>query len=64
MSTDTSERGLERLICTALTGSPCDPGGGAKEAVRERPASYSAGWVCGNPDDYDREAVTEESSDE
>ena len=27
MPTDTSERGLERLICTALTGSPCDPGG-------------------------------------
>ena len=26
MKTDTSERGLERLICTALTGSACDPG--------------------------------------
>ena len=25
MKTDTSERGLERLICTALTGYPCDP---------------------------------------
>ena len=25
MTTDTSERGLERLICTALTGDPCDP---------------------------------------
>ena len=24
MTTDTSERGLERLICSALTGSPCD----------------------------------------
>ena len=24
MTTDTSERGLERLICTALTGNPCD----------------------------------------
>jgi hypothetical protein len=23
--TDTSERGLERLICTALSGAPCDP---------------------------------------
>ncbi len=23
--TDTSEAGLERLICTALTGAPCDP---------------------------------------
>ena len=25
MPTDTSERGLERLICAAMTGSPCDP---------------------------------------
>ena len=24
MTTDTSERGLERLICNRLTGSPCD----------------------------------------
>ncbi len=53
MTTDTSETGLERLICTALTGHPCDtpPSG----AVRERPASYGAGWRCGRPHDYDRE---------
>ena len=25
MTTDTSERGLERLICTALAGHPCEP---------------------------------------
>ena len=25
MTTDTSERGLERLICTALVGHPCEP---------------------------------------
>ena len=25
MTTDTTEKGLENLICTALTGSPCDP---------------------------------------
>ena len=42
MTTDTSERGLERLICTALTGSPCDAGGSA-DAVHERPAAYGAG---------------------
>ncbi len=24
MTTDTSERGLERLICTALSGHPCE----------------------------------------
>jgi hypothetical protein len=27
MTTDTSERGLKRLICTALAGHPCVPGG-------------------------------------
>ena len=31
MTTDTSERGLERLICTALTGSPY------VRALRRRP---------------------------
>ena len=54
MTTDTSERGLERLICTALTGAPCDPGVPANR-VQERPASYAAGWICSAADDYDRE---------
>ena len=53
MTTDTSERGLERLICTALTGQSCDPT--QTDVVRERPSSYSAGWICGDPRDYDRE---------
>ena len=53
MTTDTSEKGLESLICTALTGSPCDPA--QSGVVRERPASYGVGWICGNPHDYDRE---------
>ena len=55
MTTDTSERGLERLICTALTGSPCDPGAGPAGSVHERPAIYGVGWICGDPGDYDRE---------
>ncbi|GMV06941.1 MAG: hypothetical protein AMXMBFR53_32160 [Gemmatimonadota bacterium] len=55
MITDTSERGLERLVCTALTGSACDPGTGEADGVRERPAAYGAGWICGAPEDYDRE---------
>ena len=53
MTTDTSERGLERLICTALTDRPCDPPGTG--AIHERPSSYGAGWICGDPQDYDRE---------
>ena len=53
MTTDTSEKGLETLICKALTGGPCDP---AQDGMaRERPASYGAGWIGGNPQDYDRE---------
>jgi type I restriction enzyme R subunit len=51
MTTDTSERGLERLICTALAGHPCEPNG----KVGERPATYSAGWIGGLPEHYDRE---------
>ena len=54
MSTDTSERGLERLICKALTGHPCDPP--AACTVGEPPAGYGGvGWSCGNPHDYNRE---------
>jgi len=55
MTSDTTERGLERLICTALTGAPCDAqqSGGT---VAYPPASYGgAGYICGRPGDYDRE---------
>ena len=54
MPTDTSERGLERLICTALAGHPCEPP--AAGTVAEPPAGYGGvGWSEGNPHDYDRE---------
>jgi type I restriction enzyme R subunit len=53
VKTDTSERGLERLICTALAGHPCDPPQPGE--LRERPAVYGAGWIAGDPHDYDRE---------
>ena len=54
MTTDTSERGLERLICTALTGHPCDPPreGPVAEVLR---GEGGTGWNGGNPQDYDRE---------
>ena len=52
-ATDTSEKGLERLICEALTGAPCDPPQGGM--LQERPAVYGAGWICGDPHDYDCE---------
>ena len=54
MTTDTSELGLERLVCTALTGRPCGPPreGHVAEAAR---GDGGTGWICGNPQDYDRE---------
>ena len=54
MSTDTTERGLERLICSDLTGNPCDPP--KKGTVGAPPAGYGGvGWSPGNPHDYDRQ---------
>ena len=55
MTTDTSERGLERLICTALTGAACDPGRASASRTTSDPSTYGAGWICGEPEDYDRE---------
>ena len=54
MTTDTSERGLERLICTALAGHPCEPP--VAGTVAEPAADYGGvGWSGGNFHDYDRE---------
>ena len=53
MTTDTSEKGLESLICTALTGLPND--GTPSGDSGERPATYGMGWLWGDPQDYDRE---------
>ncbi len=64
-ATDTSEKGLERLICTALTGHPCDPGTFDAETVVEAgapwgtapstPGATGGGWIGGQPETYDRE---------
>lgn len=56
MKTDTSERGLERLICIALTGSACDATPAGEVAAAEPASSYGgAGYIGGHPADYDRE---------
>ena len=55
MTTDTSEKGLEALICTTLTGSSCDPDAASSGETYERPSAYGTGWVCGDPAAYDRE---------
>ena len=60
MTTDTSERGLERLICTVLTGSPCDPRQPTTGSDSDAAApSGGVGWTCGQPSDYDREHTVE-----
>ena len=55
-TTDTTERGLETRIVGLLTSAPDDPSDTAAEdpTTRERPAAYSAGWIAGDPADYDR----------
>ena len=54
MTTDTTERGLERLICTALAGHPCEPLMSGTAAVP--PAGYGGvGWSGSSFHDYDRE---------
>ena len=54
MTTDISERSFERLICTALTGRPCDAAF-APTGLKGEAAAGGAGWICGHPNDYERE---------
>ena len=54
MTTDTTERGLERLVCTVLAGHPCEPPEEGRAA--ETRAGYGGvGWSGGSFRDYDRE---------
>ena len=54
MTTDTTETGLERLICNALAGNPCDPP--TTVTVGGPLTGYGGvGWSPGNPHDYDRQ---------
>lgn len=54
-TTDTSEKGLERLICEDMTGSPCEPGSVPSGFSGETRGAYGGpGWIPGSPSDYDR----------
>ena len=53
MTTDTTEKGLESLICASLTSTADDLVQDGR--VRERPSNYGAGWIPGDPQDYDRQ---------
>lgn len=57
MPTDTTEAGLERLICQALTGTDCKPRPAeTPAAVTEPRVPFGvAGYWPGSPADYDRE---------
>lgn len=55
MSTDTSEKGLENLIVTAMAGRPW-PEPLTPNTVAEPTAAYGGtGWLNGRPEDYARE---------
>jgi type I restriction enzyme R subunit len=53
MRTDTSEKGLERLIIEQMTGAVAAPVG---PGFREKPEPFIGlhNWLLGNPADYDR----------
>lgn len=53
MKTDTSERGLEELIVTAMTGHASIAA--MNEALETSESSHGTGWLLGDPRDYDRE---------
>ena len=55
MTTDTSERGLETLICDELTGHGSDSAVRDSNLVGDRAAVFGAGWVMGDPGDYNAE---------
>ncbi len=55
MTTDTSEKGLENLIVTAMTGRPW-PEPSSSTTSAEPPYSWGGtGWLNGRPEEYSRE---------
>jgi len=55
ITTDTSEKGLETLIVTAMVGRPRQGARGG-QGTRDRAALYGGtGYVPGDPQDYDRD---------
>jgi type I restriction enzyme, R subunit len=55
MTSDTSEKGLETLICIAMTGSPCLAASAPGIAAEPPVTLGGTGWIAGNAFDYDRE---------
>lgn len=61
MTNDTSEQGLEELICKVLTGKACVPSTAGEISV---PAAnyFGVGWSCSSYRDYDREYGVENTA--
>ena len=55
MTTDTTERGLETLICDELTGHGSNVGVNYPNLVGDRAAAFDAAWMMGEPGDYNAE---------
>lgn len=55
MTTDTSERGLEDLICAAMTGVASLSSLPVEGSHFPSESYGGAGWLLGDPRDYDRE---------
>lgn len=56
MTTDTTEKGFENLIVSALTGLPLGAGLGANDRTAYPPAAYGGeGYLLGASAEYDRE---------
>ncbi len=55
MTTDTSEKGLEDLICEHLTGGKVVESDADPNLVGDRAAAFGAGWIMGEPGDYNAE---------
>ena len=55
MTTDTTERGLETLICDELTGHRSASAIRDPNLVGDRAAAFTAGWIMGDPTDYNAE---------
>ena len=54
MTTDITEKGLESLIVSAMTGQLCVSANETNVARLQHTDHDGTGWICGNPQDYDR----------
>ncbi len=59
MTTDTTERGLEDLICWDLVGESVVDAENDHHFLSDRAATFGAGWIMGDPHDYNAECCVD-----